>query len=336
MLLTELAALSAIHFQVGNLILVDALPSKFVFIDQSFSPYDLRLCACRSIVNALNLALQTPYSKTNGWPGSHTLLLDPHPDHMTNAMIRTGSSLCILYTMQKLTQENVNAMFAVVIAALKVLSEVSHIASEAIPLLEQKLAQSGIHQAACLGDDTARHASISKPSLVDFDAEAVRELEQLAQDPFLVDLLVAGSDDSSGSDYLQYEMEPSDLDILLPDWISEVCVRIPIENRALSVYRTTYAVFPRNPCNVSCLTYGRWQGLLRQARVRKPDHRYPADRHRGNMGRQLRDQWSRSCTLDVLYRLRSSDARVGFKAVDSGFGMNCTPADEINTVEQVP
>ncbi|KAK5042922.1 hypothetical protein LTR84_012011 [Exophiala bonariae] len=127
-----------IHFEVGNLILVDALPFTFVFIDQTLSPYDLRLCACRNIVNALNLAFQTSPAKSEKSPGFNILLLDPYPDLLTNAIIRTASSLLVLYEMEQLCRENAAAMFSVVIAALETLAKISHIAAEALPLLKEK------------------------------------------------------------------------------------------------------------------------------------------------------------------------------------------------------
>lgn len=186
-----------IHFEVGNLILADALPSTFVFIDQNFTPYDLRLCACRSIVNALNLALQTRSLGGDGSPGISILLLDPHPDLMANAMIRTGSSLFILHEMQRLTSESLTAMFTVVIAALDVLAKISHTASEAIPLLKQKFETCAIEQTATFRDDALYKAAVSVTATIDpvsMDREVLRELEKLAADPFLADQTVGWAD----------------------------------------------------------------------------------------------------------------------------------------------
>ena len=240
-LLTEVPASLNIHFQVAGLILADALPSAFVFIDQNLSPYDLRLCACRSIINTLNLALQTKSLGTSDSLALNILLLDPYPDLMTNHIICTGSSLFILYTMQKLTQENVIAMFAVVIAALEVLAEISHTASEAIPLLKQKFAVPGIDLTAAFQNDALQPAAFSmstpeKQGL--FDAEAVRQLEQQATDAFLVDQFLEGSENGPRSDQSPIELDSCDLDSLSQDWVFGVCVRATIYNHMLIVNRT--------------------------------------------------------------------------------------------------
>ena len=121
---------------------------------------------------------------------------------MANAMIRTGSSLFILYEMQKLTLESMTAMFAVVIAALEVLANISHTASQAIPLLKQKFVTSGIDQTATFRDDALHKAAVSVIAPMDpefIDAEVFRELEKQAADPFLVDQTVGWADQDSRS-----------------------------------------------------------------------------------------------------------------------------------------
>ena len=240
-LLTEVQASLNIHFQVASLILADALPPAFVFIDHNLSPYDLRLCACRSIINTLSLALQTTALGANDSPTLNILLLDPYPDLMTNHIICTGSSLFTLYTMQKLTQENVTAMFAVVIAALEVLAEISHTASEAIPLLKQKFAGSGIDHTADFQNNELHHAAVSMSTPEEqglFDAEAVRQLEQQATDAFLVDQFLKGSENGLRSDQLPNELDSCDLDSLSQDWVFGVCVCATIHKHTLIVNRT--------------------------------------------------------------------------------------------------
>jgi hypothetical protein len=215
-------ALLNIHFEVGNLILADALPSTFVFIDQNFSPYDLRLCACRSIINALNLALQTNSPRSNDPPGFNILLLDPHPDLMTNAIIRAGSSLFILYEIQKLTRENVTTMFSVVITALETLAKISHTAAEAIPLLQKKYA-TFIDRAMAISDATP-HLNAFSVAAIDpgsFDSEVVQCLERQATDSSFLDLVVEQFENGQGSpsfpdELALIELESPSLDLDLP------------------------------------------------------------------------------------------------------------------------
>lgn len=218
LLLTQVAALLNIHFEVGNLILADALPSTFVFIDQNFSPYDLRLCACRSIINALNLALQTNSPGSNDPPGFNILLLDPHPDLMTNAIIRAGSSLFILYEIQKLTQENVTTMFAVVIAALETLAKISHTAAEALPLLQKKYA--AFMDRAMAVSDATPHLNAFSVATVDpesFDVEAAEHVEWQATGLSFLDLVVEQYEDGQGSPSFPAELAPAELESLSLD-----------------------------------------------------------------------------------------------------------------------
>ena len=215
-ILTQVPAHLNIHFEVGNLILADALPPKFVFIDQNFSPYDLRLCACRSIINALNLALQANSPKSDDPPGFNILLLDPYPDMMTNAIIRTGSSLIFLYEMQKLCQENVTTMFSVVIAALETLAKISHTAAEAIPLLKQKYTASCIEQAKAIADVTPNLNAFSVAAIdpEGFDSEVMKDLERQATDPSFVESVVEQFDDGQGSPTFPDELAPDELETL--------------------------------------------------------------------------------------------------------------------------
>ena len=187
------------------------------------SPYDLRVCACRCIVNAVNLALQTGSSDT-GLPS--VLLLDPYPDHMANALIRTGSSLFQLYNTQMLTYENLNNMFSVVIAGLEVLAEVSYTASAATPLLKQKFVESGVGQIDAFQSDAFYHSAFSVTSPVDrqlFDADVVRELEEQATNPSLLDKTVEQNESNVFlSSLFSQEIQPTELDFLSHDWTFDV------------------------------------------------------------------------------------------------------------------
>lgn len=213
-------ALLQIHFQVASLILADILPSNFVFIDENLNPYDLRLCATRAIIIAVNLALQTSIVDTDGSTTMNVLVLDPYPDLLTNAIVRTGSSLFLLYKAQKLTTENVMTMFPVVISGLKVLADLSYTASEAIPLLQQKFATSGIDQAAFLRNDVLHQAALSVAAPVDrdvFDAVVLRELEQQAATSTLKGNDRGEGDTSPRSDQELDPFDQFDLDFLTFD-----------------------------------------------------------------------------------------------------------------------
>ena len=88
------------------------------------------------------------------------------------------------------------------IAALEVLANISHTASEAIPLLKEKFVASGIHQIAAFRNDALHNAAVSVTAPIDqgfFDADVVRELEQQTADLFLVDQIVERSDKGSRS-----------------------------------------------------------------------------------------------------------------------------------------
>ena len=238
-------ALLNIHFQVGNLIFADALPSSFVFIDQNFSPYDLRLCACRSIINALNLALQTRSIGTDS-PELNILLLDPYPDLMTNAIIRTGSSLFVLYSSQKLPSENVITMFRVVISALEVLAQISHTASEAIPLLKQRFEASGIDQDPATANDILHNANVLLATTLDegfFDAEVMRELEQQVTDPSLVDRNVEQDGNIPNPLHFAEELDPCDVEFLSRDWTLDVKACILISRMCANWSQDCFAAF---------------------------------------------------------------------------------------------
>lgn len=218
-LLRESAAHLIIHFEVGNLILTDALPPTFSFIDHNFSPYDLRLCACRSIINALIQALRTDDPKSKNPLGLNILLLDPYPDLITNAIIRTGSALIVLYEMQKLCEENVSTMFSVVIAALETLAKISHTASEAIPLLKQKYSTSSIGQSKKAIDPTHHLTAFSLASIDPgfAGAEDIRDLPHQDADDFpataMIDPYTGARDWSSFPD----ELAPDELNSLSQD-----------------------------------------------------------------------------------------------------------------------
>lgn len=240
-MLTQATAHLNIHFEVGNLILVDALPSTFVFIDQTLSPYDLRLCACRNIINALNLAFQTNSPNSNEPPGFSILLLDPYPDLLTNAIIRTGSSLLLLYEMQKLCQENARTMFSVVIAALETLAKISHTAAEAIPLLKEKYASSFIaHQARSNPDATLRLEDFSLAAIDPeaFGAEVIDDLEQETTNPLFGESIHGKSDD--GQDL------PSFPDELAPDELESLSLDVDLQGTRL---QTNTCCYPRLTMN---------------------------------------------------------------------------------------
>lgn len=154
------------------------------------------------------------------------LLLDPYPDLMTNAIVRTGSSLFILHTMQKVTSENVLEMFEVVITALEVLAKISNIALEAIPLLKEKLATSGLsHNAGCnialfspavIGET----ASVGQSSIQSDDsgvyAQQLNDCSAVEQFPNI-------SDSGIGSDQSLNEIRLFEVDSLSQEWTFEVC-----------------------------------------------------------------------------------------------------------------
>lgn len=199
-----------------------------MFIDHYLTPYDLRLFSCRGIVNALHLALQTRYGGVVGTDLPNILLLDPYPDLITNAIIRTGSSLLVLYATQKLSAESMVAMFQVVLAALEVLANISYIAAEAIPLLKERFESAGVDRDASFKEDALHEAAVSVTAPLDqglFDAEVLRQFEQYGTDPFLVDRIVEQSDDHVSLVPLPTdESDHFGLEALSHDWTFDVSV----------------------------------------------------------------------------------------------------------------
>ncbi|KEF52262.1 uncharacterized protein A1O9_11502 [Exophiala aquamarina CBS 119918] len=208
-----------IHFQVGSLILADALPSTVTFIDNSSKAYDLRLCACLRIVNAVNVALQTDVAEED--PTS-ILLLDPYPDQMVNALTRTGSSLFQLNSTDKLNYSNLKRLFTVVITALEILSEISHHAATAVPLLRQKFLEGSTHQTTTSPHDPLHQATLLADGLL--DASLVQELEQQAIDPTLVPSTIERNESNIFmSTFLSEEVQFTASDYLSHNWDFDDC-----------------------------------------------------------------------------------------------------------------
>lgn len=217
-LLKRPPALLNIHFQVGSLILADTLPSTVTFTDNSSKPYDLRLCACLRIVNAVNVALQTDVAEED--PTS-ILLLDPYPDQMVNALIRTGSSLFQLYAAGKLNYSNLKRLFTVVINALEILSEISYHAAAAVPLLRQKFFDSSVHQSSPAPRDPIHQAALLADEML--DAGLVHELEQQAIDPTLVPKTIERNESNIFmSSFLSEEVQLTASDYLSHTWDFDV------------------------------------------------------------------------------------------------------------------
>ena len=213
-MLTFGPALVNIHFQVGSLILADSLPWPVDLTDNDLKRYDLRLCACLRIVNSVDNALHTDLSE-NG--GTSILLLDPYPDQMVNALIRTGSSLLQLSTTDKISHKNFRRMFSVVLAALEILAEISHKAFTAVPLLKQKFLESGIGQATSDPQEIIHTAEFSAESLL--DAGLVEELEQQAINPSLVSRTVERNENNVFmSSFLSEDIQPTAFDYLSHNW----------------------------------------------------------------------------------------------------------------------
>lgn len=99
----------------------------------------------------------------------NVLLLDPHPELMVNAIVRTGCSVFVLHEAHKLTVENTIRMFSTVISALEVLANICHTAVEAIPLLQNKMTASGINLQQTSPNDILDHAMVSMTGVGDYD-----------------------------------------------------------------------------------------------------------------------------------------------------------------------
>jgi hypothetical protein len=229
---------------MGSLILADSSSESLVFTDIDSNPYSLRLCACRNIVNAVSLAMRTDFSQHDEGPGLPSiLLLDPYPDYMTAALVRTGSSLFPLHAKQQISSQSVMSMFSTVIAALEILGEISHLAVEAIPLLRAKYAESEIGQIASSNNrqqnDVFYQAALSVASPIDenlFNAGIVAELEQQANNPGLVDTSVIQTETNLLlSSFLTDEIEHVNLDLFSQEWTLDVSNMRPEQPVSLNI-----------------------------------------------------------------------------------------------------
>ncbi|KAJ9612974.1 hypothetical protein H2200_002915 [Cladophialophora chaetospira] len=220
-----------IHFQMATLILADSTPEAVVFTDADSNPYSLRLCSCRNIVNAVSLAMRTDVTSHDATRLPSLLLLDPYPDYMTGALARTGSSLFQLYAKQEISAHSVTSMFSTVIAALKILSEISHLAVEAIPVLQQKFSESGAGLMSDSQNDNFYQAAFSVASPVDenlLNAGIVAELEQQASNPALVDDTVVHNESNMLlSNFLTDDLGFVDFDFLSREWTLDECFSEP-------------------------------------------------------------------------------------------------------------
>lgn len=132
-----------VHFQVGSLILADVIPDPPIFSDSSTRSYNLRICACRSITNAVELVLQADARSD----APSMFLLDPYPEYMVDALVRTSSSLLLLLKQENLTGRTVSSMIQPISRALKTLSEISYLAAEAVPLIRARCSEMGLSDA---------------------------------------------------------------------------------------------------------------------------------------------------------------------------------------------
>src|SRR6202034_1763689 len=129
---------------MGALILADTLQETNGVLYAAIQPLDLRLCACRAIVNALALALQRDAHSPDQKSAASILLLDPYPEYMSNALRRTGNSILILYRANQLSLRSAETMFSVVSAGLEIISQVSYTALDSLPALRQQCSELGI------------------------------------------------------------------------------------------------------------------------------------------------------------------------------------------------
>lgn len=150
--------------------------------------------------------------------GFSILLLDPHPDLMTNAITRAGSSLFILHERHKLTQENVTAMFNVVITALKTLAKISHTASEAIPLLQKKYA--AFIDRAMTGSEVTPQLNTFSVAIIDSestDCDTFQDFQNQSTSLSFVDLALEQFEHGRGSPSFPDKLAPVELESLAAD-----------------------------------------------------------------------------------------------------------------------
>lgn len=185
-MLTHSLALINVHFQVGSLILADVIPEPPMFSDSKTRSYNLRICACRSIVNAVELVLQAD-ARSNA---PSMFLLDPYPEYMVDALVRTGSSVFLLLTQDNLTRRNVSSMMQPISRALEILSEISYLAAEAVPLIRARSSDMGLDNA--YGEPSTASSTVENKRGFHIDPSVCSErllsvLEQRAlEDPDLV------------------------------------------------------------------------------------------------------------------------------------------------------
>ena len=118
-----------LHYNLGSLVLADALDDLDTFPDSLRSPLLSRLYACNAVVNTLALALDHDrFSDDDSHLGS-ILLRDPTPIVTVEVLSRTGKAIFLLYDTGDITLSTTKTMIAVVVTALTVVSQVSETAS---------------------------------------------------------------------------------------------------------------------------------------------------------------------------------------------------------------
>jgi hypothetical protein len=143
------------------------------------------------------------------------LLLDPYPEYIIDALIRTGSSLVLLHNQQYLKLDAVRTMFYPILSALQVLSEVSCTARDAIPLLEERLA-------TILAPHSSRNSATFDHTIC--SGQLLEQLEhQVATDPRLITKCIERTEsDMFLSSILDADLENIDFEALATDYNFEV------------------------------------------------------------------------------------------------------------------
>lgn len=165
----------------------------------ALNPCLSRMNASRAIINVLNLALHSSGHSEEATFSKSLLLLDPAPEFMTNALSCTASSLFTLHDTQELSSRTFQTMVSVVLTSLKLLSQVSYAACDALSSFKQMCSQKNIQtniqtHNTKVGEGLATSIEMTTDSFAiatiwnaEFTEEAVKELRfQSSLDQMLV------------------------------------------------------------------------------------------------------------------------------------------------------
>ena len=92
------------------------------------------------MVNAVELVLQSDAKSQT----PSIFLVDPYPEYMVDALIRTAHSLLFLLKQEMLKEHVLSSLTRPITKGLEILAEISYLAAEAVPLIRARYSEMGV------------------------------------------------------------------------------------------------------------------------------------------------------------------------------------------------